>query len=90
VVVQAGVRLGEHFRESCLLPGVMRKPPRPPLGLEELLVPVHASVEVGDGQTDVVHPGNDRADWSVHILEGNKTVLLSSETDWNSFFTGLR
>ncbi len=38
---QAGVRLDEHFRESGLLPGVMWKPPRPPLGLEELLVPVH-------------------------------------------------
>ena len=53
---QAGMRLGEHFCESGLLPGVMRKPPRPPLGPEELLVPVHAGVEVGDGQTDVVHP----------------------------------
>jgi hypothetical protein len=34
----------------------MRKSPRPPLGLEELLVLVHAGVEVRDGQTDVVHP----------------------------------
>jgi hypothetical protein len=49
----------------------MRKPPRPPLGAEELLVPVHAGVEVGDGQTDVVHPGNDRTVWSIHILDLN-------------------
>jgi hypothetical protein len=65
VVVQAdeqtGVRLGEHFREPGLLPGVMRKRPRPPFGLEELLVPVHAGVEVCDGQADVVYPGNNRA-----------------------------
>ena len=59
----------------------------PPVSANVLRV---AGVEVGDGQTDVVHPGNDRAVWSVHILDLNKTVLLSSETDWNSFFTGLR
>jgi hypothetical protein len=76
---EAGVRLGEHFRESGLLPGVMRQLPRPPVGLEELLVPVHAGLEICDSQADVVHPCNSRAIWNVHIVDPNKALVPGSE-----------
>ena len=37
-----------------------------------------AAVATGGRSADPWHPGNDRAVWSVHIFDLNKTLLLSS------------
>ncbi len=64
---QPGAVVDEHLRESGFLPRVVRQAAGPPSGLEQLLVPVHAGVDVGDGQADVVHPGDDRAVLGTHV-----------------------